>query len=218
MSLRIAQLSLGALQTNCYIVGDSITGDAVIIDPAAEAEVILAKVKEYGYNVREILITHAHFDHVIASKPVKEALNIPMRIHQKEVEQLQTMTQRARLFGIQVSDEAAEPDAFVEHGDKLSLGSLRFEVRFTPGHSPGHVTFVLPDYKVAFVGDCIFNNGIGRTDLPGADASTLKKSIVEQILTLGDNFTLCPGHGPTTTVGNEKVHSINLAYLLKFTE
>lgn len=216
MSLRISQLPLGALQTNCYIVGDSESRDAVIIDPAADAEVILEKVTEHDYHVHEILITHAHFDHVIASKPVKDALNVPLRIHENEVTQLREMAQRARLFGIQVPDEAATPDGFLEHGDELQLGLLRFEVRFTPGHSPGHVIFVMPEYKVAFVGDCIFNNGIGRTDLPGADTATLKKSIVEQILTLGDDFMLCPGHGPTTTVSREKTHSIDLAHLIQF--
>lgn len=216
MSLRISQLPLGALQTNCYIVGDSESRDAVIIDPAADAEVILQKVTEHDYHVHEILITHAHFDHVIASKPVKDALNVPLRIHENEVTQLREMAQRARLFGIQILDEAATPDGFLEHGDKLQLGLLRFEVRFTPGHSPGHITFVMPEYKVAFVGDCIFNNGIGRTDLPGADTATLKKSIVEQILTLGDDFMLCPGHGPTTTVSREKTHSIDLAHLIQF--
>lgn len=216
MALRISQLPLGALQTNCYIVGDSESRDAVIIDPAADAEVILEKVTEHDYHVHEILITHAHFDHVIASKPVKDALNVPLRIHENEVTQLREMAQRARLFGIQVPDEAATPDGFLEHGDELQLGLLRFEVRFTPGHSPGHVIFVMPEYKVAFVGDCIFNNGIGRTDLPGADTATLKKSIVEQILTLGDDFMLCPGHGPTTTVSREKTHSIDLAHLIQF--
>lgn len=216
MALRISQLPLGALQTNCYIVGDSESRDAVIIDPAADAEVILEKVTEHDYHVHEILITHAHFDHVIASKPVKDALNVPLRIHENEVTQLREMAQRARLFGIQVPGEAATPDGFLEHGDELQLGLLRFEVRFTPGHSPGHVIFVMPEYKVAFVGDCIFNNGIGRTDLPGADTATLKKSIVEQILTLGDDFMLCPGHGPTTTVSREKTHSIDLAHLIQF--
>jgi glyoxylase-like metal-dependent hydrolase (beta-lactamase superfamily II) len=216
MSLRISQLPLGALQTNCYIVGDSESRDAVIIDPAADAEVILEKVTEHDYHVHEILITHAHFDHVIASKPVKDALSVPLRIHKNEVTQLREMAQRARLFGIRVPGEAATPDGFLEHGDELQLGLLRFEVRFTPGHSPGHITFVMPEYKVAFVGDCIFNNGIGRTDLPGADTATLKKSIVEQILTLGDDFMLCPGHGPTTTVSHEKTHSIDLAHLIQF--
>lgn len=214
MTLKILQMPLGALQTNCYLVADTNTQDAVIIDPAANAPVILEQAKPF--RVHEILLTHAHFDHVIASKPVKDALNVPMRVHQNEVAQLQAMPQRARLFGIDAPDEAAVPDVFLNHGDGLDFGTLHFEVRFTPGHSPGHVIFVMPEHKIAFVGDCIFNNGIGRTDLPGADTRTLKKSIVQQILTLNDDFTLCPGHGPTTTVGQEKAHSIYLADLLQF--
>lgn len=214
MSLHIHQLPLGPLHTNCYIVGDSETKDAVIIDPADNAPAILKQVSDY--NVHEILLTHAHFDHVIASKPVKDALKVPMRCHKNEVEQLRAMPQRVKMFGIPAPDAAAEPDSFLEHGDLLQFGTLRFEVRFTPGHSPGHVIFVMQEHGVALVGDCIFNNGIGRTDLPGADTATLKKSISEQILTLGDDFMLCPGHGPTTTVGQEKANSIYLAELLSF--
>jgi len=216
MPIQIDQLPLGALSTNCYIVGDSETKEAVIIDPAAEADQIIQQVQQRGYTVQLILATHAHFDHVIASYPIKQAFNVPFRLHKDEVEQLKAMPQRAAYWNIPITDPPAEPDSFIEHGEIIEVGRMHFEARFTPGHSPGHLTFVMADHQVAFVGDCVFYEGIGRTDLPGASTAVLKKSVVEQILTLPDDFTLCPGHGPVTTVGREKRESMPLMYLLEF--
>lgn len=214
MPLQIIQLPLGAIQTNCYIVGDPDTKDAVIIDPSAQAEVILDKVNEYEFTVREILATHTHFDHILASHPVKEATGAPFRLHQDGLEQLRDVPQRMKMFGFDVPDEIAEPDNFIEHGDVVAVGEMQFEARFTPGHSPGHLIFIMREQNVAFVGDAIFRDGFGRTDLPGGDAALLKDSIVREILTLPDDMLLLTGHGAQTTVGREKMESAALAYLL----
>lgn len=215
MPIQIDQLSLGMLQANCYIVGSSDSGDAIIIDPCDQADLILAQIEKRGYQVRQIVATHAHFDHVIASYAVKQATGAPFRLHHDEAIRLREMPQRAALFGIRVKELPAEPDGFLQHGDLIEVDGIRLEARFTPGHSEGHLTFVMAEHKVAFVGDCIFYDGIGRTDLPGGDARTLKKSITEQILTLPDDFTLCPGHGPITTVGRERRENPFLAQLLQ---
>ena len=215
MTIQIDLLPLGMIQTNCYIVGDSDTGDAIIIDPAAEGDRILAHVKERGYTVREILITHTHFDHILAGHAVQVGTDAPFRLHKEGLPQLKTLPQQMASFGIPMSDPPAEPDGYIEHGDMIEVGIMRLEARFTPGHSPGHLIFVMKEQKVAFVGDCIFRDGFGRTDLPGADAATLKKSVTEEILTLPDDFTLLSGHGPQTTVGREKSESVMLAQLLQ---
>jgi glyoxylase-like metal-dependent hydrolase (beta-lactamase superfamily II) len=216
MTIQIDQLPLGMIQTNCYIVGETDTGDAIIIDPAAEGDRILAHVQERGYTIKEILVTHTHFDHIIAGHAVKAGTGAPFRLHKDGLPQLKSLPQQMAAFGFPMSDPPAEPDGFIEHGDIIEVGAMRLEARFTPGHSPGHLTFVMSEHKIAFVGDCIFRDGFGRTDLPGADAATLKKSIVEEILTLPDDFTLLSGHGPQTTVGREKSESAMLAQLLQF--
>src|SRR5262245_2227507 len=130
MTIQIDMLPLGMVQTNCYIVGDSETLDAIIIDPSAEAEVILEQVKERGYTIRQIIATHAHFDHVLASRPVKGTTGAPFYTHAYSVDKLKAAQQRAGLFGIQVDEPAAEPDGFIQHGDVIEVGAIRLEARF----------------------------------------------------------------------------------------
>lgn len=212
--LQIDMLSLGMLQTNCYLVGDSDSKEAIIVDPSDEPDKILRQVELRGYTVREMIATHAHFDHVLASAPVKEALEVPFRLHQDEVVQLQNSTQLAMFFGIPTQYPPAEHDGLIEHGEVITVGPYRFEARFTPGHSPGHLIFVCHEQQTALVGDTLFRDGFGRTDLPGGNAKVLKKSVVEELLSLPDDFAILSGHGAQTTVGREKRHSQMLQYLL----
>ena len=214
MPVQIDLMPLGMLQTNCYVVGDTDQREAVIIDPSGDAPAILAQIKQRDYTVREILITHTHFDHVLALAEVKAATGAPIAMHPDGLDQLRNLSRIAAMYGIPYDGDTPDPDRDIAHGDVIEFGGIRLEARFTPGHSPGHITFVMAAQKIAFVGDCIFNNGFGRTDLPGSDEATLRQSIVEQILTLPDDFSLCSGHGPVTTVGQEKMHSAPLAYLL----
>lgn len=203
MPIKIHILTLGALQTNCYIVADTDTADAIIIDPSDNAPAILNVIQTESYTVREILATHAHFDHVLASKPVKESTNAPFRLHATDVGQLKNMQKIANSFGIS-APEPAQPDTTIDEGDTIEVGAIKLETLFTPGHSPGHVVFVMRSDNVVFGGDCLFAGGIGRTDLPGGDAPTLMNSIFDKILPLGDQYTVCPGHGPTTTIAQER--------------
>jgi hydroxyacylglutathione hydrolase len=201
MSITIHQLSLGKLQTNCYVVRDENTHDAIIIDPSDEAPRILAAVE--GYTVREILLTHAHFDHVLASGPVKAATNAPLRIHAADVPQLEHAQQIAMVYGIS-APEPATHDHTLNEGDIIEVGNITLETIYTPGHSPGHVCFILRSEKAVFCGDCVFQGSIGRTDLPGANGSELMQSIFDKILPIGDDFRLYPGHGPATTIDTER--------------
>ncbi len=203
MPIKIHLLPLGALQTNCYVVADTDTHEAVIIDPSDEAPKILEVVQREGYQVREILATHAHFDHVLASKPVKEATQAPFRLHAADVPQLRHAQQIAAMYGI-TAPEPATHDGTVDEGTVIEVGAIKLETFFTPGHSPGHVSYVLRSEQVVFSGDCLFAGGIGRTDLPGGDYPTLMYSIFDKLVVLGDEYTVCSGHGPTTTIGEER--------------
>lgn len=204
MSITIKGLPLGKLQTNCYIVLDDESHEAIIIDPSDEGPRILAAVE--GYTVREILLTHAHFDHVLASGPVKEATQAPLRVHSADVAQLDHAPQIASMYGIS-APASAKHDKLLQEGDTIVVGTIKLETIYTPGHSPGHVCFILHSEQVVFCGDCIFQGSIGRTDLPGANHAELMQSIAEKILPIGDDFALLPGHGPTTTIGTERQHN-----------
>lgn len=201
--IKVHMLALGSLQTNCFIVADTQAKAAVVIDPADQVDEIMKVIKDNSYTVHEILATHAHFDHVLASKSLKAQTGAPFKLHAADVPMLQHVQQIAMQFGMQV-EEAAAHDGTLDEGDVIEVEGIKLETLFTPGHSPGHISFVLHTEKIVFSGDCVFMGSIGRTDLPGADHRTLIDSITQKILPLGDDFTICPGHGPTTTVGQER--------------
>jgi hydroxyacylglutathione hydrolase len=198
-------LTLGLVQTNCYLIGDMETGEAVVIDPSDNAPLILSKITAEGWKVREILATHAHFDHVLAVRDLKAATGAPFRMHQLDMPILQTVPQMMQLFTGQQIDPIPEPDSFVNEGDTITVGAIKLDVLFTPGHAPGHVSYVMHDQAVVFSGDCLFLGSIGRTDLPGCDHPTLMRSIFGKILPLGDDFTIAAGHMQTTTIGRERL-------------
>jgi glyoxylase-like metal-dependent hydrolase (beta-lactamase superfamily II) len=214
MPIKVHMLPLGMLQTNCFIVADDETLEAIVIDPADQASQILQLIESENYVVKEVLATHGHFDHVLAARPLCEATNAPFRIHKRDVPHLQRSQQIAQGYGISASIPM-EPDSGIESGDVFEAGNIRLETRFTPGHSPGHVSFVLASENVVFSGDCLFSGGIGRVDLPGGDYATLMTSIERELLPLGDDFTVCCGHGPTTTIGRERVMN---GYVLQWLE
>ncbi len=205
MPHKIHMLTLGIVQTNCYIVGDDQTGEAVVIDPSDDASAILGAVQQEGWTVREILATHTHFDHVLAARDLKAATGASFRIHKADLPQLQSLPEVVQVFTGSTVLPAPEPDGFVEQGDVITVGSIRLAVLFTPGHSPGHVSYVLDEDAVVFSGDCLFLGSIGRTDLPGGDLNTLMKSIFGKLLPLGDEFTVAAGHMQTTTIGRERM-------------
>jgi glyoxylase-like metal-dependent hydrolase (beta-lactamase superfamily II) len=211
----IEMLTLGLIATNCYIIGDDATHEAAIIDPAADAPTILAAVAERGWTVREILLTHAHFDHVLALGEIKAATSATIRLHAADLPLLQDLPNQMRHFFNQEVPPPPAPDILVNEGDTFTVGGIPFEVRFTPGHTLGHVSYVDHADAVVFSGDCLFNGAIGRYDLPGGDRLTLLRSITTRLLTLPDDYTVAAGHMQTTTIGRERASN---PYLLDFLE
>jgi len=192
---------LGPVQTNTYLVADTETGDAVVIDPAWDGEVILKKAEENRWQITSIWITHAHFDHIGGVNTVARKTQ---EIYLHPLEEPLWLTQGgAALFGFQL-DALPYPVKVLNDGRILQLGNYKFEVRHTPGHTAGHVVFYCSQEKIAFCGDVIFRESIGRTDLPGGSYEQLIHSINTQLISLPDETKLLPGHGPQTTIGHEK--------------
>ncbi len=198
----IRTVHVGITQTNCYVVGCEETHEGVVIDPGGHPKRILKAIEESGLAIRYVLNTHCHFDHMGANAALVDATGAPLALHPAEVPILQARG-GASWFGVPVK-ESPMPDVELEDGQVLEAGTLRFQVLHTPGHSPGGVTFYLNHDGVAFDGDVLFQMGIGRTDLPGGDLDTLMHSIREVLFAMPDETVIYPGHGPKTTVGQEK--------------
>lgn len=199
----IRTLPLGPVHTNCYLVGCEQTRQAVVIDPGWDAETILAEARRVNVTIAAIALTHGHFDHIGAVADLKEAVNVPLIVPLHEVSWLNTNGGAAQ-FGFKIRP-APPPDRLVKHGDTIDVGTLSLEIRATPGHTAGHVVYVEQAGRVAFVGDVLFAGSIGRTDLEDGDFDTLISSICDQLMTLPDDFKVYPGHGPPTTIGEERI-------------
>jgi glyoxylase-like metal-dependent hydrolase (beta-lactamase superfamily II) len=202
--LEIVPFTLGPVQTNAYLVADSETRDAAVIDPAWDGEIILAKAQKRGWRIAHLWYTHAHFDHIGGAGAIADALNpLPLVALHPDDHVLWRAEGGAPLFGFHI-DPGPEPTIDLFQGQMMNLGNVKFEVRFTPGHTKGHCVFYVAESKVCFCGDLIFSGSVGRTDLPGGDWDTLENSIRSEIFTLPDETRLLSGHGPETTVGEEK--------------
>jgi glyoxylase-like metal-dependent hydrolase (beta-lactamase superfamily II) len=198
----IHTIPVGITQTNCYVVGCEETHEGVVIDPGGHPQRILKAIEKSGLTIRYVLNTHCHFDHMGANAEIVAATGAPLALHPAELPILQARG-GAAWFGVPVQASPL-PDVELEDGQVLEVGTLRFQVLYTPGHSPGGITFYLNDEGAAFDGDVLFEMGVGRTDLPGGDWDTLVHSIREVLFALPDETVLYPGHGPRTTVGQEK--------------
>lgn len=200
-------LTVGLLQENCYIFGCKRTQRAVIIDPGDNARAILRVVDQQALTVEKIINTHAHFDHVMAVNAIRTATGAPFYLHCADLPVLHEMPERVRLWLEMEAEPVDDPDGFLEHGQIITVGDEELEVRFTPGHAPGHVAFVHHAGRQVFAGDTLFQGSIGRFDLPGADGPTLLRSIRQQLLSLPDDYVVYPGHGGATTIGEERLHN-----------
>jgi len=202
--LEIYSMVLGPVVTNAYLVGDSETGQAVAIDPADTGEIIVREAQSRRWEIEQIWLTHAHFDHLAGvSGLINHVTHTPVIALHPDDKPLWRMGGGAAYFGMDI-DPGPEPEIELVNGQKLVVGQTIFEVRHTPGHTPGHVVFYSSTEQLVFCGDVIFQGSIGRTDLPGGDYATLIASIQTQILSLPDETRLLSGHGPETTVGVER--------------
>jgi glyoxylase-like metal-dependent hydrolase (beta-lactamase superfamily II) len=200
----IKQLGVGPLMANCIIVGCKETLKCVVIDPGDEVDRILIALSEDQLKVEYILNTHAHFDHVGGNGRLKETTGAPICIHKDDAPLLTHTAQSAASFGMSV-DNSPEADQTFDDGDNISFGNINLQILHTPGHSPGGVSFYTPG--VVFVGDTLFAGSIGRTDFPGGSYEQLISSVRNKLFTLDDNTTVYCGHGPETTIGNEKQYN-----------
>lgn len=197
----VKRLSVGMLQTNCYIVGCEATKEGAIIDPGGDAKRILAEVEQLGLKIKYVINTHGHFDHTLANKDVVKATGAPLAIHSADAPML-TKGGGAFFFGLM--GKASPPaDVILEEGQVLTLGQIELKILHTPGHSPGSICLYNEEEGVLFDGDVLFNTGIGRCDLPGGNGGVLMASI-QRLLALPDETTVYPGHGPPTTIGRER--------------
>lgn len=192
-----------SFRANCYIVIDTNTRQALLIDPGDEEDLILKRIRQLDVTIQEIICTHAHIDHAGAVAPLKQRLNVPFAVHPLEKEWLSNLPAQAMTFGMPVR-ESPTIDRSLEPRQMMQLGQLEAQILFTPGHSAGGCSIYFPNQRIVFVGDTLFAGTIGRTDLPGGSLPTLITSIREQLLTLSDEVKVYSGHGPSTTIGIER--------------
>jgi hydroxyacylglutathione hydrolase len=211
--LEIINFVLGPMQTNTYLIADPGTREAAVIDPAWDGHVILEVAQKRGWRIGHLWYTHAHFDHIGGAAAIAGALNpLPLVGLHPNDHALWRAGGDGAFFGFHI-DPGPEPTLDFWQGQILRLGDMEIEVRFAPGHTPGHCIFYVPDIRaersrsVCFTGDLIFADAIGRTDFPGGDWDTLVNSIKTQVFTLPDETRLLSGHGSETTVGNEKANN-----------
>ena len=195
--------TVGPVQENCFVARVEGSSRAVIFDPGDEPERILAPVREYGLEVEAVLLTHTHFDHVGAVAPVARETGAPVYVSEIERPVLADIMRFVPFPGIGPY-ESYEADHLLRGGEKLELAGLEIDVLFTPGHSPGHLTYSIPSEQALFSGDVLFQGSVGRTDLPGGDWTTLLSSIGTLVESLPEETTVYPGHMGITTLGVER--------------
>jgi len=194
-------LAVGPLETNCYVVYCQDSLECAVVDPGAEADRIFQLIARKSLKPALILNTHGHIDHIGANKDIKEKFNIPLYIHSADSPMLENVQQSEMAIFLGAMDSPS-PDHLLNDGDKIKIGESFLRVIHTPGHSPGSVSFLGDGFLLS--GDTLFFGGVGRTDLPGGSWKDMESSIKNKILTMPDEMIVLPGHGPITTVGQEK--------------
>ena len=197
---------VGPLQCNCTILGDPATGEAIVIDPGEEIGRIQRRLTELGLKVKQILITHAHIDHVGGAVKLKRLTGAPILLNENDLALLQMMETQAGWLGVETPETAA-PDASLDDGLKVGLETLPAQTIHTPGHTQGSVCLYFQQLGLLVAGDTLFASSIGRTDLPGGDGRQILESIHNRLLVLPEETAVLPGHGPMTTIGQEKLRN-----------
>ena len=200
--MHIKTIIAGPIETNAFVVGDEVSSEAIIVDaPPDSADRVLDAVRDEGMTVTLIVLTHAHFDHVIDAARLKQETGAPLAIHQDAMMQLREVIQQGQA-PYRVEDIG--PDRYLTDSDEIAVGALRFQVLHTPGHAPGQISLYEPNERVLFGGDTLFPGGYGRADLPGSSMEKTRESM-RKLLELPDDVTVYPGHGLPAQIGNERI-------------
>jgi glyoxylase-like metal-dependent hydrolase (beta-lactamase superfamily II) len=200
----LEMLTVGPFQENCFIVGDEDSGMGALIDPGDEAARIALAVEGTNLEIGQIIITHAHIDHVGAIAQLAEEYACPVLMHEEAEAMLKLVPQQAIMMGLRFG-KVPKVDRHIADDETLEVGSLRLRSLYTPGHAPGHLAFLVEDEGVVFSGDALFAGSVGRVDLPGGSMEGLMRSISERLLPLPDETRVLSGHGPETTIGRERM-------------
>ena len=210
-------LTVGPLQCNCSILGDEESGEAIVVDPGDEVLRILAVLQRHKLTVKQILVTHAHIDHIAGAARLKALTGAPILYNASDLPLVKMMAVQAGWLGVE-TPEVHPPDDTLDDGKLIAIGAvssgesavgnglpaLSGRILYTPGHTQGRVCLYLPEQGLLLAGDTLFAGAVGRTDLPGGDGPTLIRSIHSKLLPLPDSTVVIPGHGPKTTIGNER--------------
>jgi hydroxyacylglutathione hydrolase len=196
-------LPVGLLQCNCSILGDETSREAIVIDPGDEISRIVALLAKHQLTVKQIIVTHAHIDHIAGAHQLKQLTGAPILYNQLDLSQVRMMDIQAGWLGIPIPKVSA-PDDDLKDGQTISIIGLTGSVIHTPGHTHGSSCLYLPDQSLLIAGDTLFAGSVGRTDLPGGNTEQLLRSIHNRLLTLPDDVTVVPGHGPNTTISAER--------------
>lgn len=196
-------LPVGPLQCNCSVIGDESTREAIVIDPGDDIESVLAIVHKHNLKVRQIIITHAHIDHVGGAMKLRKATGAPILLNQNDYALLKMLDVQAAWIGM-AAPEKVEIDQSLGQDDSVTAGSLSARVMHTPGHTEGSICLYFAPQKLLIAGDTLFAGSIGRTDLPGGSYKKIIASLHDRVLALPDETTVIPGHGPVTTIGEER--------------
>ena len=200
----VEMLTVGPFQENCYVVGDEVSGEGALVDPGDEATRIALAVEQTGLEIGQIIITHAHIDHVGAIASLVAEYACPVLMHEEAEGMLKTVPQQAMMMGLRFG-QVPKVDRHVADEEVLEVGSLRLRSLYTPGHAPGHLAFLVEGEEVVFSGDALFAGSVGRVDLPGGSMEVLMRSIEDRLMPLPDDTRVLSGHGPETTIGRERM-------------